>query len=303
MTAGTITIIQGEDFTLNLAFTHGDGSAYDLTGCSVGLKVRRNHDSLPVVDKQATFTSAAVGLAAIPLAGPDTDIEIRAWQYQVTLVDSTGQDRPSGTYPFVVTSTGSTTDSVAVIIGSNSIGVTLTLAGPAGVGITSGGTTGQVLTKHSNADYDTSWSTPVSATADQTFSGDNVFAGAVTFSEPPVFGPEGFKITNTQGTTYHYTAGIDSEHGALRTVTSTAYIRSARSSTTVRRGSGMSRNSRTGSDASPLNRLSSRTVRSAVMSPASTRASSDFSKGTSTRKAASAASESDAVSWLPRRRA
>ena len=164
MTAGTISIIQGEDFTLNLAFTNADGSAYNLTGCSVSLVVRRNAISTPVISKPITsHTSPTGGLTAIPLSGVDTNLAIRAWQYQIILVDSSGADRPSGTYTFFVTAAGSTTNAVGVSIGSNSVTVTLNLAGAAGPGVSAGGTAGQVLTKNTNTNYDTGWQTPTPA--------------------------------------------------------------------------------------------------------------------------------------------
>ena len=59
--------------------------------------------------------------------------------------------------------------------------------GAAGVGVPTGGTTGQVLTKKSNTDYDTEWTDvqsgggtgDVTAAGDNTFTGTNSFQGAV----------------------------------------------------------------------------------------------------------------------------
>lgn len=178
MSAGTITIIQGEDFTLNLAFTNADGSAYNLTGCSVSLVVRKNVLSAPVINRAAAFTSAPGGLASIPLSEADTDLAIRAWQYQIILVDSLAETRPSLVNYLRVTKQGTTTTGVTVTIGSNDVSVSLTLAGAAGIGVPLGGTTGQVLQKNSNTNFDTGWTNTVNSVAGRT--------GAVTLAKSDV---------------------------------------------------------------------------------------------------------------------
>ncbi len=63
--ASTITITQGEDFTLNLAFTNANGSAYNLTGSTVTLLVRKNQST--------AITLYPAGATPVPAAasGPD----------------------------------------------------------------------------------------------------------------------------------------------------------------------------------------------------------------------------------------
>lgn len=55
--------------------------------------------------------------------------------------------------------------------------------GEPGPGVAAGGTTGQILSKKSDADYDTEWITP-SSTGDVTASGNNNFTGSNTFTQP-----------------------------------------------------------------------------------------------------------------------
>jgi hypothetical protein len=136
MAAGTIKIIQGEDFTLQLAFKNPDGSSYNLTSATINFVVRKNATSSPVISKTiSSFGTPTTGIVLIPLSGADTDLAIRSWQYEVTLVDALGADHPSGVNPFLVTNEGESP------------------------GVAPGGTTGQYLRKSSGTNYDTDWDT------------------------------------------------------------------------------------------------------------------------------------------------
>ena len=131
---------------------------YNLTGSTVRLLIRKNQTTPPVVNIPiAGHVDAAASLTSIPLSGADTDLAIRAWQYQIILTDAHGEDRPSSVNTLRVTNLGSTTDSVMVTIGSNSVSIAMTLAGASGAGVAIGGTAGQVLSKNSTTDFDTGW--------------------------------------------------------------------------------------------------------------------------------------------------
>lgn len=165
MNQGTITTIQGQALTLDLAFTNNDGSPYNLTGCTIELAVCRTSagNSTPVISADATITNASSGLAAIGITTEDTSIAMRLWWYQVTLIDSGGASHPSGFYPWIVSDGGDQTTSMGIVISSNNLNVGIEIAGapgPAGQGVPTGGTAGQVLTKNSGTNYDASWDTP-----------------------------------------------------------------------------------------------------------------------------------------------
>lgn len=63
------------------------------------------------------------------------------------------------------TTVDETADATTVTVSDDSTVVESAAAGAPGVGVPSGGTTGQALVKNSNADYDTHWSTPSTVAA------------------------------------------------------------------------------------------------------------------------------------------
>jgi hypothetical protein len=176
MAKSTISINPAEPFTLDLAFKNTDGSAYNLTGCSVELEIRKSASSSPIIDKPVTsHTNAAQGLTAIALTSTDTNIAVRAWQFTITLTDSHGVIQESATNYLLVTNSSATTGPVTVYLGNNMASVTLTLAGPSGmsgVGVPVGGTSGQVLAKNSATNYDTGWTNQTGGSSgnDKTYS-------------------------------------------------------------------------------------------------------------------------------------
>src|SRR5664279_4641720 len=147
MSTGTITIKQGDDTTIDLAFKNLNGSAFNLTGSTVTFAIRRNATATPVITRTITsFTNAAAGLTTISLSHTETALAVRAWRYEIVLTDTNGLVRSSGLNYFVVTETGTATNAVSVSVGSATISVALTMTQVAAIAVSSvAGRTGDVV--------------------------------------------------------------------------------------------------------------------------------------------------------------
>src|SRR5213592_4100498 len=107
MSAGNISIIKGDDVTLSFTFTKDDASAYDLTGGTVFLTVKKkltDADADAVLSKTwSTHTNAAGGLTSVSLTNADTEaLDSRNYQYDLQIKDSGGAIQSSGVGSFAV---------------------------------------------------------------------------------------------------------------------------------------------------------------------------------------------------------
>ena len=78
----TITLIRGDDYAIPMTFTNADGSAYDLTDCTVRFTVKStqelvaNDDTDAVIAKVITSHSdPEAGETVLTLSHTDTAIE------------------------------------------------------------------------------------------------------------------------------------------------------------------------------------------------------------------------------------
>lgn len=156
--AATITVQKGDDATIQLDFTNPNGTLYNATGSTLTFTVLKQAGATPVITKTVTSFTVGGSRATIALTAANLNLAVRAWRYELVLVDGGGSRRSSGLNPFYVTENNGQTSSVSVVVGSNQVNVAVTLTQLVPTpGIPLGGTTGQVLTKASDADNDTVW--------------------------------------------------------------------------------------------------------------------------------------------------
>lgn len=165
--ARAITIQKGDDASIAIVLENPDGSAYDATGSTLTLTVRKNARATPVITKPVSSFTSGGSHATIVLTKMDLTLDVRAWRYELALVDGAGNRKTSGLNIFYVTENDAQSSSVNVIVGDNNIEVALTVTPAiAGSGVPAGGATGQVLTKQSNLDLDDVWANaPVTSVA------------------------------------------------------------------------------------------------------------------------------------------
>lgn len=88
----TITIIRGDDQSLDLTIKNADGSAFNLTDCTVYFTVKKRfHDSDTdaIIKKDVTVhTNAAGGLTTVELTKTDTTIDARKYLWDIQVKDS-----------------------------------------------------------------------------------------------------------------------------------------------------------------------------------------------------------------------
>lgn len=113
-----------------------------------------------ILPSQATATLTQGAFSVVLVATDDPDLNLTTWNYLVT-PKFTGPNAPTMAPFNIAVPMNTTTDLAdAAPVGSVS-GVQITKGDP-GVGVPTGGTTGQTLVKVSNTDFDTSWATPSS---------------------------------------------------------------------------------------------------------------------------------------------
>jgi hypothetical protein len=169
-----LSCVAGDGFRHVFRFRDTDGNPVDVSGYIWAAQVRTHEDAIAYEAFDIDTTDAAVGDIVIALTGAQTrvlvgrnrwDLEFRtaanaspqtvfAGMFRVAKdVTRTGDDptNPSGT----------TTSQVTVATLGEAITHVTTTAigapGPAGPGVPTGGTTGQVLKKATGSDYDTAW--------------------------------------------------------------------------------------------------------------------------------------------------
>ena len=89
-----LEIIRGDDTTLEFTFKDVDGSAIDLTGSEVFFTVKKNAKDLDadaVVIKDWVFPGdGSDGVLEFTLTSEDTDLDTRAYSYDIQIKDSDG---------------------------------------------------------------------------------------------------------------------------------------------------------------------------------------------------------------------
>ncbi len=113
--------------TLSFAFQNPDGTDRDLAGCRVTLVVRRSAAYDPVLDRTGG-TSANV--ASFALTDTDTDIDIRAWQAKLTLLDGQGVESYSRIFYLYVTAVQVGDSTTNIIVGDDDVDVTVDVQQP-----------------------------------------------------------------------------------------------------------------------------------------------------------------------------
>lgn len=209
--------------TLNLTLPKGDKGDTGATGStgpagadgySPTATVSKSGDTatITITDKNGT-TTASVTDGADGAAGA-----------AATIVVGTTSTLPAGSSATV---TNSGTSSAAVFdfgIPKGDKGDTGS-QGPAGQGVVIGGTTGQVLAKKSNTNYDTEWVTPTSYSdftgATSSVAGAHGLVPAPTTSDPDKFLKGDGTWGTPPGTTYTAGTGIDITGSSIAVDTST----------------------------------------------------------------------------------
>lgn len=87
--------VTGDHFNLNLAFTDANGDPVDISGyesikCTIKAHPGLADNATGVVQKTATITNGAGGLATVALADTDTDDLVGSYFYDVQYVDGSG---------------------------------------------------------------------------------------------------------------------------------------------------------------------------------------------------------------------
>src|SRR5687768_13893508 len=151
MAAGDITIQKGDNAAIGFKFSNPDGSSYNATGSTLTFTVKKNATSSPVITKNVSSFTNGGSQATITLSTSDTDLAVRAWRYELALVDGSGNRKTSGLQIFYITENESDAATVNVVIGGDDIDAAVTVT-PVGAieGLPYGGTTGQVLGKLSD---------------------------------------------------------------------------------------------------------------------------------------------------------
>jgi len=90
-----LEIYRRDDETYTLTFTNSNGTAYDLTDCTVFMTVKRSQedsDDEAVISKTVTsHTDPTSGITTIALTPTDTDIEEGRYYFDIQLKTSAGE--------------------------------------------------------------------------------------------------------------------------------------------------------------------------------------------------------------------
>lgn len=90
-----ITIVRGDDVTLNLTFTDSNNVAYNLTGVTVFMTVKSkksDNDEIAVISKTITnHTTPASGLTQVNITASETDIAPAMYVYDFQIKDATNK--------------------------------------------------------------------------------------------------------------------------------------------------------------------------------------------------------------------
>jgi hypothetical protein len=98
MSAANISITKGDDTAINLTVTHSTGAPFDLTGCSLRLRIRRSFNSTDTLTKLVTtYDNPQSGSASFGLTTADTAaLDTRAYVYKIELIDADVRTRSTG---------------------------------------------------------------------------------------------------------------------------------------------------------------------------------------------------------------
>lgn len=91
MLNGTLTLVRGDDQDVGVTITNTDGSAYNLSGCSIQFTARQTNWSSPIILQKTTtgHIAAESGLSRISFASGDTfNINDMQHYYDVKLISS-----------------------------------------------------------------------------------------------------------------------------------------------------------------------------------------------------------------------
>lgn len=158
-----ITAYYKGDFSLQFAFTSG-GSPYTLTGSTATFIIYEKNGTAALSLSSGSGLTITGAAGTIDLAITNAQIVALATQeynYEMIITLSGGTVWPVLDSVFNVSENGQASysgDTVEVALDGNAVTLTIVPAAVAsGRLVPSGGTTGQVLAKNSNTDYDTEW--------------------------------------------------------------------------------------------------------------------------------------------------
>lgn len=158
-----ITAYYKGDFALQFAFTSG-GSPYTLTGAAATFVISEKNGTAALSLSSGSGLTITGAAGTIDLAITNAQIVALATQeynYEMIVTLSGGSVWPVVDGAFIVSESGQSDysgDTVTVALDGNTITLTIVPAAVAdGRLVPSGGTTGQVLAKNSNTNYDTEW--------------------------------------------------------------------------------------------------------------------------------------------------
>lgn len=145
MSSGTITVQKNDDASIALVLSNPDGSPFNATGSTLTFTVRKNPNTAPVITKNLTSFTSGGSHANIVLTESDLNIAVRAWRYELVLVDGTGDRRSSGLHAFYVTENDTVSSTLSVVIGGTVASIAVTLSQSSNVVSSVNGRTGVVV--------------------------------------------------------------------------------------------------------------------------------------------------------------
>jgi len=99
---GDITAYRNEDFTKNFTITNSSGSAVDLTGGSVTMKISNQLPADTVVLSKSATDLGSDGTCKVTFTESDLDITPKLYYYQLTVTLSSGDKYVNDTGRFIV---------------------------------------------------------------------------------------------------------------------------------------------------------------------------------------------------------
>ena len=104
MTVQNFTQVSGEDISISLTFTKGNGSAQDITGWTIRLMIKEQVDDADAdakVNIDATIDDATGGLASFSIPDTTTSELSGTYYYEMRYEDSSNNIKPILTGKFL----------------------------------------------------------------------------------------------------------------------------------------------------------------------------------------------------------